>query len=169
MSITIHDQTVSSFSHALRALSGLLEQADKHAAAHNYDVANLLSARLFPDMFALTRQIQLATDFAKGGAARLAGVEVPRWEDREVTVEELEARIGKALEFLASLSPAAFDGAENRTIELNTPAGKLSFNGRDFLLQWAIPNFYFHCTTAYNLLRHNGVPVGKFDFLGRAR
>lgn len=169
MSITIHDQTVSAFSHALRALSGLLAQANKHAAAHNYDVANLLSARLFPDMFALTRQIQLATDFAKGGAARLAGVEVPKWEDREVTIEELEARIRKALEFLASLPPAAFDGAEDRTIEINTPAGKLSFNGRDFLLQWAIPNFYFHCTTAYNLLRHNGVPVGKFDFLGRAR
>lgn len=169
MSISIHDQTVSAFSHSLRALSNLLEQAQQHAAAHNYDVANLLSARLFPDMFALTRQVQLATDFAKGGAARLAGVEVPKWDDREATVAELEARIGKALDFLAGLQPAAFDGAENRTIELNTPAGKLVFSGRDFLLQWAIPNFYFHCTTAYNLLRHNGVPVGKFDFLGRAR
>ena len=169
MGISIHEQTVSAFSHSLRALSGLLDKARAHAEAHNYDAANLLSARLFPDMFALTRQVQLATDFAKGGAARLAGVEVPKWEDREQSIDELQARVGKALDFLATLPPAAFDGAENRTIELNTPAGKLSFGGREFLLQWAIPNFYFHCTTAYNLLRHNGVPVGKFDFLGRPR
>ncbi len=167
MSISVYEQVVVGFSHALRAQSALLERARVHAETNKYDVANLLSARLFPDMFALIRQVQLATDFAKGGAARLAGVEVPKWADTEATLEELQARLHKALDFLASLQPAQFEGAEDRAIELTTPAGKLAFSGRDFLLHWAIPNFYFHYTTVYNLLRHNGVPVGKFDFLGK--
>ena len=167
MSVSIHDQTVISFNHSLRALAALLEKARAHAEANAYDVANLLSARLYPDMFALTRQIQLATDFAKGGAARLAGVEPPKWPDTESTLEELQARMQKCIDFLAALTPAQFEGAENRPIELTTPVGKLNFTGKDFLLHWAIPNFYFHCTTAYNLLRHNGVPVGKLEFLGK--
>jgi uncharacterized protein len=168
MSVSIYDQTVTSFSHSLRALSALLEKARAHAETNDYDVANLLSARLFPDMFTLTRQIQLATDFAKGGAARLAGVEPPKWPDTESTLAELQGRIQKCVDFLATLKPAQFEGAEIRPIELTTPVGKLNFTGKEFLLHWAIPNFYFHCTTAYNLMRHNGVPVGKLEFLGKS-
>lgn len=167
MSISVHEQVVVSFTHSLHALSALLERARAHAEASNYDVANLLAARLFPDMFALARQVQQTTDFAKSAAARLAGVDLPKWPDTETTLVELQARLRKAIDFLASVEPAQFEGAEHRTIELTTPAGKLSFTGRDFLLHWAIPNFYFHCTTVYNLLRHNGVPIGKFDFLGK--
>ena len=168
MSVSIYDQTVTSFSHSLTALSALLDKARVHAEASKYDVNVLVVSRLFPDMFALGRQVQLATDFAKGGAARLAGVDLPKWEDTETTVDELQARIRKALDFFRSLSPAQFEGAETRAIEIKTPTRSFQFTGRDFLLQWAIPNFYFHVTTVYNLLRHNGVPVGKLKFLGQA-
>lgn len=166
MSISIYDQTVTSFSHALRALSALLDKAKSHAEASKYDVNVLAAARLYPDMFALARQVQLATDFAKGAAGRLAGVELPKWEDTEATVDELQARIDKALDFLATLKPAQFNGAAERAIEIQTPTRTFNFTGDVFLLRWAIPNVYFHLTTVYNLLRHNGVPVGKLDFLG---
>jgi hypothetical protein len=166
MSITIYDQVVTSFSHALRALSTLLNKAKSHAEANQYDVNVLATARLYPDMFALVRQVQLATDFAKGAAARLAGVELPKWEDSETTFEQLQARINKALAFLAALTPAQFEGAAARAIEIKTPTRTFNFTGEVFVLRWAIPNVYFHCTTVYNLLRHNGVPVGKLDFLG---
>lgn len=167
MSVSVHEQVVVAFCHALRAQRALLDIARHHAESAKYDVAVLLTARLFPDMLPLARQVQLTTDFAKGGAARLAGVELPKWADTETTLDELQGRLDKCTAFLQSLPPAQFEGAEARAIELTTPAGKLSFTGRDFLLHWAIPNFYFHCTTTYNLLRHNGVPVGKFDFLGK--
>lgn len=160
------DQVVTGFSGTLNALSLLLDKAVAHAHEHEFDVANLLSARLFPDMLTCARQFQLATDFAKGAAARLSGAEPPKWEDTERTPEELKARLEKARTFLATFTPAHFDGAATRTIELKTPAGNFTFSGERFLLIWAVPNFYFHCTTAYNLLRHGGVPVGKFDFLG---
>ena len=168
MSISIHAQSVGAFVHGLTALAALLDKAREHAAAAGYDVAVLLDARLYPDMFPLRRQVQLATDFAKGGAARLAGAEVPRWEDNEVGFDEVRARIAKALAFLASLPAAQFEGGEARAIELKTPRQTFHFSGADFLLRWALPNFYFHLTTAYNLLRHNGVPVGKLDFLAVA-
>ena len=168
MNISIYDQTVISFSRTLQALAGLLDKAAAHAASANYDVNVLAQTRLYPDMFACARQVQLATDFAKGAAARLAGVEIPKWEDSETTFVELQARIAKAVAFLASLTPSQFDGAGSRAIELQTPSRTFNFNGHDFVLQWAVPNFYFHCTTVYNLLRHNGVPVGKLEFLGVA-
>lgn len=168
MSIPLYDQSVATFVATLRALAGLLDKARSHAATAGYDVDVLAQARLFPDMFPFARQVQLATDFAKGGAARLAGVEVPKWEDTERTLDELSARLAKAQAFLAGFTPEQFEGAEARTIELKTPVRTFTFQGDEFLLRWALPNFYFHCTTAYNLLRHNGVPVGKLEFLGLA-
>ena len=166
MSNPYFDQVVTGFGTSLENLSRMLDKAAQHAQEQKFDVSNLLSARLYPDMFTCARQIQLATDFAKGAAARLAGMEPPKWEDTEQTVEELKARLDKARAFLGTFTPAQFDAAASRTIELKTPVGSFSFTGETFLLRWAVPNFYFHCTTAYNLLRHNGVPVGKFDFLG---
>lgn len=166
MSNPFHDQVVTGFSQALRNLSAVLDKAEAHAAGAKYDAANLLGARLYPDMFACTRQVQLATDFAKGAACRLTGTEPPKWEDTETSIADLKARLQKAIDLLAGLSPAQFDGAATRAIEIKTPAGTFHFTGEQFLLRWAVPNVYFHCTTAYNLLRHQGVPLGKFDFLG---
>ena len=168
MQISIYDQTVVSFSRALTALDHLMTTASSAAEAGKYDVNVLAQARLYPDMFAFARQVQLTTDFAKGAAARLAGVDIPKWDDTETTFDELRARIAKALAFLASLTAAQFADAAARVIELKTPLRTFNFSGYDFVLQWALPNFYFHYTTAYNLLRHNGVPVGKLEYLGLA-
>ncbi|HMM76453.1 MAG TPA: DUF1993 domain-containing protein [Gammaproteobacteria bacterium] len=165
--MTLYEQTVPVFTRMLDNLSAMLDKAQAHAAAAKYEVAVLLEARLFPDMFPLTRQVQLATDFAKGCCARLVGQEVPRWEDTEKTLPELQARLRKTLDYLAGFLPAQFDDAATRAIELKTPAGSFHFTGDSFVQTWALPNFYFHVTTAYNLLRHNGVPVGKLDFLGK--
>jgi hypothetical protein len=164
--MTLYEHTVPVFSRMLGNLEALLDKAAAHAEASKYDVGALLSARLFPDMFTLTRQVQLATDFAKGACARLAGLEVPRWEDTETTLAELKARLARTRDFLASVPPARFDGAATRAIELKTPAGNFHFDGERFVQQWALPNFYFHVTTAYNILRHNGVEIGKGDFMG---
>lgn len=165
MSTSMHSQSVLVFSHGLRALSSLLDKARAHAAVAGFDVNVLCSTRLFPDMLPLSRQVQIATDMSKGGAARLAGVEAPKWDDTETTLDELQARINKALAYLATFTPAQFEGAASRAIEVKTPSRSYQFNGDDFLCKWSLPNFYFHLTTVYNLLRHNGVPVGKMDFL----
>jgi uncharacterized protein len=167
MSNAYYNQVITGFSQSLQNLAVLLKKAQDHASANNFDLGNILNARLYPDMFTCTRQFQLATDFAKGSAARLGGVEPPKWDDTETTHDELQARLRKALDFLGTFKPAQFEGAASRAIELKTPVGAFQFTGETFLLRWAIPNFYFHCTTAYNLLRHGGVPVGKFDFLGK--
>lgn len=163
--IAIHAHSVLALAHGLRALAAQLEKARAHAATAGYDVNVLCSARLFPDMLPLTAQVMIATDMAKGAAARLAGVEVPKWEDTETTLDQLQARITKALNFLAGFSAAQYAGAESRAIEIKTPSRSYQFTGQDYLVKWALPNFYFHLTTAYNLLRHNGVPLGKLDFL----
>ena len=165
--MTLYEQTVPVFARMLGNLDTLLDKAQAHAEAAKYDVAAVLASRLFPDMFTLTRQVQLATDFVKGACARLAGQEVPRWEDTESTLPELKARLRKTLDFLAGFTPAQFEQAATRAIELKTPAGVFHFTGDTFVVNWALPNFYFHVTTAYNLLRHNGVPVGKLDFIGK--
>ncbi len=165
--MTLFEQTVPVFARMLNNLSALLDKAQVHAEGAKYDVSALLSARLFPDMFPLTRQVQLATDFAKGCCARLVGQEVPRWEDTETTAPELQARLRKTLDYLAGFTPAQFADAAGRAIELKTPVGTFHFTGDSFVQTWALPNFYFHVTTAYNLLRHNGVPVGKLDFVGK--
>lgn len=151
---------------ALANLHAVLEKAAAEATSRGYDPAVLLQARLFPDMFPLVRQVQIATDIAKGCGARLAGIEVPSWPDDETAFEALLARIDRTRFFLAGLDRGAIDAAADRSITLKLPRGSFSFNGLDYLQQFVLPNVYFHCTTTYNLLRHNGIPLGKMDFLG---
>jgi len=167
MSLSIHFAAVPVFRHMLGALADVLEKAEAHALASKYEPATLLGARLFPDMLPLTKQVQIATDFAKGASARLAGVDVPRYEDHEQTFAELQQRIGKTLGYIDSLPAAAFDGAEGRAITHGAGERARHFaRGDDYLTGFVLPNFYFHVTTAYAILRHNGVPLGKRDFLG---
>jgi hypothetical protein len=126
----------------------------------------LLSARLFPDMYPLTRQVQIATDMSKGAAARLAGLEIPKYEDNEKTFDELQSRLAKTIAFIDTVKPSQMNGSESREIIITIRNVDLKFNGQDYLLKWVNPNVYFHVTTAYNILRHNGVELGKSDFLG---
>ena len=126
-----------------------------------------LDARLAPDMFKLTQQVQIATDFAKGASSRLAGREVPRYEDNEASFAELQARIAKTRDYLSTFKPADFEGSEERTVTLKVGGKDVELKGQKYLLDVALPNFYFHVTTAYDILRHNGVPLGKGNFLGR--
>jgi len=166
MKISVHAASIDIFTHALSNLSAILEKGLAHATARKFDPSVLVSARLAPDMFPLSRQVQIACDLAKNSAARLAGVEPPRFEDNEKTLEELRARIAKTIDYLRSLPAAAFEGCEERDIKV--PAGErtLEFKGLSFLQRWALPNVFFHITTAYNILRHNGVEIGKRDYLG---
>jgi uncharacterized protein len=154
------------FGRSLKALSAILEKAEAHCAAARIDPAVLIAARLYPDMLPFARQVIIATDTAKAAAARLTGTENPRYEDVEASFEELRARIAKTREYLASHSDAAFEGAEDRQIAFKAGPRELTFTGAQYLPVWAIPNFFFHVATAYNILRHNGVPIGKVDFLG---
>jgi hypothetical protein len=166
MSISMYAASVPVFTRLLKNLRGVLEKGAAHAAARKIDPAVLVQGRLFPDMFPLSRQVQIASDTAKGCAARLAGVEVPKFEDTETTFPELLARIDKTLGFLKTLQPAQIDGSEERKVTLQMRTGPREFDGLNYLLHFATPNFYFHCATAYNILRHNGVELGKPDFLG---
>jgi uncharacterized protein len=166
MAIEIYDQVVPVMQRMLKSLSGILEKAESYAQARKIEPAVLLQARLYPDMFALIRQIQIATDFTKATPARLAGLEVPSWEDNEQSFADLQARIARAQDFLSGFKREHFAGAETRQIEVKTRLRNLSFKGQDYLLSFALPNFYFHLATAYGILRHNGVEIGKVDFLG---
>ncbi len=166
MSITMYDASVPCFARILRALDGVLSKAEAHAAAKKIDPAVLLSARLFPDMFAFTRQVQISTDHAKGATARLAGLEVPKFEDNEQSFADLHARIAKTLAFIESVSAEQINGSETRDISLKAGPRELSFKGLGYLTGYAIPNLHFHAVTAYAILRHNGVELGKADFLG---
>lgn len=157
---------VPMFRRTLTALSAILAKAEAHCAAQKIDPAVLVSSRLFPDMLPFARQVMIATDAAKGMVARLTGVENPSFPDVETTLPELRARIERCIAFLDTAAPEAFDAADTREVVIKTGRGELHFTGADFLATWAIPNFYFHVTTAYNILRHNGVPVGKADYLG---
>lgn len=150
----------------LRSMDAILVKAQAHALANKIDPSTLLTARLFPDMFPLLRQVQIATDHAKGAVARLAGVDVPKYEDNEQSFEELCARITKTIAHMDSFSPAQINGSETRAIELRIGGQDLAFNGMDYLIGFALPNFYFHIVTAYNILRHNGVEIGKRDYMG---
>jgi len=161
----IHAFSVDLFTNALRNLSWVLEKGAANAAARKIEPAVFLGARLAPDMLPLTRQIQIASDIAKSAVARLAGVEAPRFEDNESSVEELRARIARTIDFIRSVPASAFEGAETRDIKLPAGDRTLEFKGLDFIQRWAIPNVFFHVTTAYNILRHNGVDLGKRDFL----
>jgi uncharacterized protein len=154
------------FINTLGNLSAILDKAAAHAEAKKIDPVVLTGFRLYPDMFPLTRQVQIACDAAKGAVARLAGVDNPKHEDSEKTFDELKARIGKTIAFIKSVTPAQVDGSEDKTIELKVGGKDLKFSGMQYLLGFAYPNFYFHVATAYNILRHNGVPLGKSDFIG---
>ena len=166
MPISMYEASVPLFNQMLGALSGLLDKAAAFAEAKKIDPAVLLTDRLAPDMFPLTRQVQIACDMAKRCAAHLAGVEAPAYADDETTIDELKARIAKTVAFLATLTPAQIDGSEERPITLKMRSGEMSFTGQRYLLRWMIPNFTFHCTTSYNILRHNGIEIGKRDFVG---
>jgi hypothetical protein len=167
MPLTVTQSSVAVFTQLLGGLSGVLQKAEAHAADKKIDPSVLLASRLYPDMFALTRQVQIAADFAKGCVARLAGVDVPGYEDNEQTFAELQARIAKTLAFIQSLPAADIEAGATRSIVLRpgTPNEK-TLLGSAYLLHYALPHFYFHTTTAYAILRHNGVEVGKKDFVG---
>lgn len=167
MTISMYSASVPCFIRALTNLSGVLDKAAAHAEAKKIDPAVLINSRLFPDMFPLARQIQIATDMVKGGAARLAGVEPPPYPDSETSFPELQSRIAKTIEYLKGFTPAQIDGSETRAIALVNRFGTLNFTGIDYLNGFVLPNLYFHAATAYNILRHSGVELGKQDFLGR--
>lgn len=166
MPISMYQASVPLFRSLLGGLSGVLEKGAAFAAAKGVDPSVLINDRLAPDMFPLSRQVQIACDMAKGGAARLAGAELPSWEDNETTFADLKARIAKTLAFIDGFTPEQIDGSEVREIVLTMRSGELRFTGQRYLIGFVIPNVSFHCATAYNILRHNGVDVGKRDFLG---
>ena len=166
MALAMYDFSIPVLKQSLASLAAILRKAAEHAASRKIDPAIFVGARLFPDMFALAKQVQIATDQAKGCAARLAGVEIPSFADDETTFGELLARIDKTVAFLDSVKPSQIDGSETRHIVLQLRDRTVEFNGQDYLLKWVMPNFYFHVTTAYDILRHNGVDIGKRDFLG---
>ncbi|HTJ93637.1 MAG TPA: DUF1993 domain-containing protein, partial [Pararobbsia sp.] len=154
------------FIRGLRVLSTLVGKADAHAKTNGITPAILLDARLAPDMLPLTGQIQRASDTSKMSGQRLSGVAAPRFDDTETTFDELQQRIAKTIAYLETLQPAAFQGAQARTVQLNFGGFKPTFTGDTYLLTFALPNFFFHVTTAHDILRHNGLPVGKLDYLG---
>ena len=166
MKISMYQASVPRFASTLRNLSAILDKAQAHAEARKIDPLVLTGSRLYPDMLALARQVQIACDNAKGAVARLAGFEVPKHEDTEQTIADLKARIAKTLEFVESFKPAQIDGSEERDISLKLGAREVQWQGMQYLLGFALPNFYFHVVTAYDILRHNGVELGKRDFLG---
>jgi len=166
MPITMYTASVPRLANTLKNLSEILTKAEAYATARKIDPAVLLSARLYPDMFALTRQVQVACDNAKGAAARLAGMEVPKHEDTEQSFAELQQRIDKVIAFIESVPANRIDGSEERKIVLTLRGHDVTFNGLQYLTGYVLPNFYFHAVTAYDILRHNGVELGKRDFLG---
>ncbi|HJV82999.1 DUF1993 domain-containing protein [Noviherbaspirillum sp.] len=168
MSVTLYTASIPVFKQMLNSLDDILRKAEAHANEKKIDPNALLQARLFPDMFPLLRQVQLASDFAKGSAARLAGMDVPSYEDTEQSFSDLHARIAKTLAFIGSLMPAQIDGRAEQEIVIQpgTPRERKFANQSVYLLHYGLPQFFFHVTTAYALLRHNGVEIGKRDFVG---
>ena len=163
--LTMHAISAPVLVRMLQNLSSMLSKAEQQAKAKGYDPSVLLSSRLAPDMFALTRQVQIATDQAKGCVARLAGHQIEAIEDTETTFAELQARIKKVIGIVENYKPEDFEGAETRELTIKIPNAELKFNGLDYVNQWAMPNFYFHVTMAYAILRNNGIELGKRDFL----
>jgi uncharacterized protein len=168
MNISMYQASAPRFINILNNLSAILDKAQAHAEARKIDPLVLTGFRLYPDMLPMTRQVQIACDAAKGVIARLAGVEVPRHEDTEQTFAELKARIAKTVEFIKTIRPEQVDGTEDKQITLKIGGQDMQFSGMQYLLGFAHPNFYFHVTTAYNILRHNGVEIGKRDYIGNA-
>jgi uncharacterized protein len=166
MTVSMFQASVPVFIRALNNLSAILEKGAVHANARKVEEAVLLHSRMFPDMFPLVRQVQIATDTARSGAARLAGAEYPAYEDNETTFAQLIARIRNTVTYLESLQPSQIDGSEDKTISWQSRSSTKSMQGQPYLFNHLLPNVYFHVTTAYNILRHNGVELGKKDFLG---
>jgi hypothetical protein len=168
MKISMYQASIPTFVRALNNLAAILEKAAAHAEAKKIDPAVLIDSRLYPDMFPLGKQVQIAADSAKGGAARLAQVEPPAYEDNEASFPELVARLRKTVSYLETLKPEQIDGSEDRTVTWKTRSSTKSMQGMPYLLHHVLPNLYFHVTTAYDILRHNGVELGKQDFLGKS-
>jgi uncharacterized protein len=167
MTLSVYQASVPVFARGLTNLRAVLQKAHDHALTKGFEPSILLSSRLYPDMHPLTRQVQIASDAAKFCISRLAGIEPPKYEDVETTFDELYARIDKTLAYLEGFDAAKLEGSESRTVTLTVRTGKHELKGDVYLLHFALPNFFFHLTTAYGILRHNGVELGKFDYLGR--
>jgi uncharacterized protein len=166
MKISMYSMSVETFLPMLGTLSSLLNKGLKHSADKKFEPGVLVNARLAPDMLPLSRQIQIACDMAKNGSSRLAGQEAPRFEDNETTMEELLTRVTRTIDHVKSIPANAIDGSEDRDIKIPMRDRTLEMKGLPFLKTWALPNFYFHVVMAYAILRHNGIEIGKRDFLG---
>jgi uncharacterized protein len=166
MPLSMYEISVPVFQRMLTNLTGILDKAEAHATARKIEPEVLIGARLAPDMFPLKRQIQIATDMARGAACRLAGIEIPKWEDTEASFGDLKARIRKTVDFLGSLKPAQIDGAEGRDVNLTIAQKPVTLKGQAYLMTHAYPHFFFHVATAHDILRHNGVEIGKRDYIG---
>lgn len=166
MSLTLYQASIPSFVRMLGNLSAILDKAAAHAEAKKIDPSIFINSRLAPDMYPLCRQVQIATDIVKGCAARLAGIDVPSYEDNEATFPELQTRIAKTVVFLQSVAAAQIDGCEERSIILKFGPKELHFLGQAYLIDFVYPNFHFHLSIAYAILRHNGVEIGKMDYIG---
>lgn len=167
MPVSMHRASVPVFTQMLTALSEILDKAAAFAAAHKIDEASLLAARLYPNMLPFSRQVQIASDHAKGAVARLTQADIPSFADDEASVDQLKARIARTIGFVSGIAASAFDGAESRDITIRLGGQERAMKGDDYLFGYALPNFYFHVTTAYAILRHLGADVGKSDFIGR--
>ena len=166
MNLSMYHASAPRFVNILNNLSAILDKAQAFADARKIDPTVLASARLYPDMLPMARQVQIASDTAKGAAARLAGIDIPKYEDTEQTLADLKARIAKTIAFIGTVKPAQIDGSEDREITLKLGGKEVKYTGMQYLLGFAQPNFYFHVTTAYDILRHNGVEIGKADYIG---
>ena len=166
MKISMHAMSYDVFKRALSQLQHVMEKAVANAKSRNFETSVLVGSRLAPDMLPFAKQVQLTSDFAKNSMARLAGIDPPKFDDTETTMDELSARVKKTIDFIDSVPPASLEGSETRDIKIVLRDRTVEFKGLAFLQHWAIPNFFFHHVTAYNLLRHNGVDIGKRDFLG---
>ena len=166
MTLSMYQASVPRFANILGNLSNILDKTQAHIEAKKIADASLTGYRLFPDMLPMTTQVQIACDAAKGVVARLAGVAIPAFDDNEVTLADLKARIAKTVAFIQTITPAQIDGTEDKDIVIKRGEKETQYKGMQFLMGHAIPNFYFHVTTTYNILRHNGVEIGKRDFLG---
>lgn len=169
MPLSMHRASVPVFARALEVLATLLDKGEAHAKAQGQNPDDLVAARLVDDMLPLSGQVQRASDASKGAVARLTGVDAPAMPDEEVSFADLQKRVADTLAYIRSVDPKAFEGSEDRTVELKLPGGALTFTGEDYLLGFALPNFFFHVVTAYDILRHNGVQIGKLDYLGPVR
>jgi hypothetical protein len=163
----MYETSVPVMQRLMRNLIGVIEKAEAHAKAKKIDEQVLVDARLAPDMFPLKRQVQIASDMAKAAACRLAGVDIPKWEDNETSLGDLKGRLQKAIDYVGTFKPAQIDGSETRDVNLTIGGQPKVLKGHQYLMTHAYPHFYFHITTAYDILRHNGVEVGKGDFVGK--